>query len=145
MSEHNGTEDRAIVKEVRGKKIVLETMKSGACDSCAAHALCAGQSRCVEIITESDLPLKKGDVVHIEVSAGIKLFSSFIIFVFPIIIMFAAYFVSKVMLSLNENLCVLISILSLLPSMLIIRMLDKKYAKKVHFEIIEKITEEDAE
>ena len=142
MSEHN-TEDRAVVKEVRGKKVVLETMKSGACDSCAAHALCAGQSRCMEIITESDIPLKKGDIVHVEVSAGIKLFSSFIIFVFPIIIMFAVYFLSKVLLNLSENYSVLITILSLLPSMLIIWLLDKKYAKKVHFEIIEKIDQEE--
>ncbi len=144
MSEHN-TEDRAVVKEVRGKKVILETMKSGACDSCAAHALCAGQDRCVEIVTESDIPLKKGDIVNIEISAGIKLFSSFIIFVFPILVMFAAYFISKMLLSLSENFSVLITILSLLPSIVIIRILDKKYAKKVHFEIIKKIGEEDAQ
>ena len=78
---------------------------------------------------------KVGDFVEIVVKSGSRIFSAFMIFIFPLIFMIGAYFVSCDIFHFSEKLCVLFSLVGLMIGGIILRLSDKKLAKKITFEI----------
>ncbi|HCX73329.1 MAG TPA: hypothetical protein DHM37_06395 [Candidatus Cloacimonas sp.] len=138
MNEENIT-DVAVVKQVNGDKIVLEIEQTDSCNSCAMHGICqAGDKRIVYKI-KTDLKLQTGDRVKIFLEPGLRVLSSFLIFIFPILIMVLFYLGSKLIFSASENIAILFSILSLLFSGFAIYKLDKKMANRLKFKIVEKL------
>ena len=138
MSEENIT-DVAVVKQVDGDKVVLEIEQTDSCNSCAMHGIChAGDKRIVHKV-KSDLTLQTGDKVKIFLEPGLRVLSSFLIFIFPILIMVVFYLVSRLIFSASENTAILLSILSLLFSGFAIYRLDKKMANRLKFKIVEKL------
>jgi len=131
-------EDIAVVKSVDDKTVTIQIKKTDSCKSCSMKGVCGTSSKPIEHKIKTDLELKVGDRVKVYLSPGVKILSSFIIFVFPILLMILFYFLGKILLN-SENLAILISIIGLLFSGIIIYFIDKKYAKKIHFEIVEKI------
>ena len=117
---------------------MVELNQTAACDSCSIHNLCGKAKNSVQHKIKTEMNLETGDLVKVYISSGTKLLSSFVVFIFPIILMITAYLITK-FLSHNENLSILMSIFSLIPSGLFIYLFDKKFAQKLHFEIVEKI------
>ena len=131
-------EDIAVVKSVNGQTVIIQIKKTDSCKSCSMKGICGTSSRPIEHKIKTDLELKAGDLLKVNISPGVKIFSSFIIFIFPILLMIIFYFFGKILLN-SENLAILFSFIGLLLSGIIIYFVDKKYAKKIHFEIVEKI------
>jgi positive regulator of sigma E activity len=132
-------EDRAKVIEVFADGVLIEIQKSGSCKTCAISGVCGGPNRSFTHRIKTDLPLEKGDIIEISISSGVKLLSSFIVFILPIFFMILFYFLAKFLFELSENFAILLSFSSLLLSGVAIYLLDKKFARKIHFEIIGKV------
>ena len=136
-------EDIAIVSEVRGNEVLVEIPKSDSCDSCAAHGICSkGETTVTHWIT-TDLRVVKGDYVRLFIAPSLRIASSFIIFMLPVLVMLVFYLIPRFILHTSENISILISILSLGVSGLIIYYLDKSWGKKIKFEIVGKVSEEE--
>ncbi|MCD4650652.1 MAG: SoxR reducing system RseC family protein [Candidatus Cloacimonetes bacterium] len=138
MNMDDTQEDVAVVISTEKGKVTVEIDKSDSCDSCAIRGLCMSKGSSVRHTLETDIKLSIGDHVRVSASAGVKLLSSFILFILPIMMMIVFYFIAK-LIGFSEDVSIITSIAGLLVSILIIRLLDKRFANKIHFEIIEKI------
>ena len=132
-------EDIAIVKKYKNGIALVEIQKSEACNSCLMSKVCMGKDKSFLHKITTDMQLEIGDLVKIYISPGVKIFSSFIIFIFPVLSMIFFYFSGKYIFKLTENFSILVSFAGLFLSGVIIYIIDKKYSKKIHFEIIEKV------
>ena len=132
-------EDIAIVKEYKNGIALVEIQKSEACNSCSMNKVCMGKDKSFLHNITTDMQLEIGDLVKIYISPGVKIFSSFIIFIFPVLSMIFFYFSGKYIFKLTENFSILLSFAGLFLSGVIIYIIDKKYSKKIHFEIVEKV------
>jgi positive regulator of sigma E activity len=135
------TEDLAIVREVTGKQVVVEMQRNPGCSSCRAHSLCMGNDRPPTHIIETDIPLAVGDQVRIGISPGVKMLSSVMLFIFPLGMLFLFYAIARLALSFGENGSIGVSMIGLLLSGIIIKVFDRRFAGKVHFEILERMGE----
>ncbi len=134
----NLQEDLAVVKEVNGNEVTIEIMKEGSCDSCAMHGVCAGHDKTFTHTIKTDLKLKKDDVVRFNIAAPVRIFSSFIIFVFPILMMILFYFIAHSVIKTTEGTAILITFIGFILSGIIVYFIDKKFGKKVNFTIEKK-------
>lgn len=132
-------EDIAIVKKYKNGITLVEIQKSEACNSCPMSKVCMGKDKSILHKITTDMQLEIGDLVKIYISPGVKIFSSFIIFIFPVLSMIFFYFSGKYIFKLTENFSILLSFAGLFLSGVIIYIIDKKYSKKIHFEIVEKV------
>jgi positive regulator of sigma E activity len=135
-------EDRAEVIEIYEGEILIEIQKSGSCKSCAISGVCGGQDRSFRHRIKTDMKLEKGDIIEVSISSGVKLMSSFIVFIMPVLAMILFYFLAKYAVKLTEDFSILASFCGLLLSGILIYILDKKFASKIHFEIIGKVKNE---
>ena len=136
--------ERALVLEVLKGEILIEIQKGSSCDSCAIHGVCSGQNRTFQHRIKTDGKFEKGDIIEVNISSGVKLMSSFIVFILPVIAMIAFYFIVRYAIELSENFAILASFGGLLLSGGLIYLLDKIYADKVHFEVMGKVKDEDS-
>lgn len=135
-------EDVAQVVEVSTGRVKVNMLKPENCEGCAAHGFCTAGDKTSELWISTDLLLNVGDHVRVFISPALRVVSSIIIFLLPVILMLVFYLLAKYLFHTSENLSILISVLSLGVSGLIIWQLDRKWGKQVHYEIIEKISEE---
>ena len=134
--------ERATVIEVKNGEVLIEIEQGGSCDSCAIHGVCSGQNRSFQHRIKTDMKLEKGDIIEVEISSGVKLLSSFLVFIMPVLFMILFYFVARYAVKLPENFAILASFCGLLISGLVIYFADKRFAVKVHFEVTGKVNHE---
>jgi len=132
-------EDTARVVAVENNEITFEMLNTGSCDSCSMNGLCATNSKQVLHKTESELSLKVDDIIKVSLSPGVKILSAFVLFLIPILSMILFYIVGKLTFGWKEDFAILFSLLGLLVSGVFIFFVDKKFSKKIHFEILEVI------
>jgi len=132
-------EDVAIVKEVKDNKVLVEIAGAESCNSCSFKGMCSHKGEPRDIWVETEYELSQGDKVKLFISPALKIASSFTVFLLPIIIMLTFYLVSKYLFSISEDISILVSILSLGISGLLIWVFDKKWSKRIKFEIVEVI------
>jgi len=135
----NQHEDLAIVKEIKDGFVVLEMQSSESCDKCAIHGICQGMDKKIQHNIKTDIELSKGDLIRVQVSASIRIFSSFIVFIFPILSMLLFYSLGRYLFRFSENFSILFSFTGLILSGITIYFIDKKYTEKIKFKIIEKV------
>lgn len=139
IEEIEEIEDVAIVREVIGDMVTVEMMKTGACDKCAMSGVCVGHDKTVQHTIQTNRPLKVGDKVRVMVSPGMRIFSSLVIFLFPILSMILFYLVSRYLVHSSENIAILLSFAGLLLSGVVIYAVDKKCANRIRIDIVEKV------
>ncbi len=132
-------EDLAVVKEYKNGYAFIEIQKTDSCKSCGMNAICGKGSKNSRCKVKTDLDLKPGDVVEIYISAGVKVVSSLIIFIFPILMMIAFYLLAKFVFKFNENFSILSSFTGLLISGIIIYITDKLLTEMVNIVIVNKV------
>ncbi len=134
MLDNKNSSDSAIIKEVKNGKYLIEILRNGSCKSCGLNGVCAGESApSITQWVDSPLKLETGTMVQVSIAPTTKLLSSFLIFIFPIILMIIFYAIAKFGFHLIENTSVLISLTSLLLSGFLIHLFDKTFGKKVKF------------
>lgn len=135
----NQHEDLAVVKEINDGFVFIEMQTSGSCDKCAMHGICHGMDKKLQHKIKTDMELNEGDLIRVQVSASMRVFSSFIIFIFPILAMLLFYGLGKYLFRFSENFSILFSFAGLILSGITIYFIDKKYTEKIIFKIIEKV------
>lgn len=132
----------AVVREIVAGGVIVEMIPNGSCDSCAAHGICGSGNKDVRHHIITELPLAIGDHVEVYIEPGIRILSSFLVFIFPIIDMVIFYVVAKIVFHLAELPAIGISMLGLLFSGIIIKLVDKKTANRLRFQIVGKVQHE---
>ena len=135
----NQHEDLAVVKEIKDGFIFIEMQTSESCNKCAMHGVCQGMDKKLQHKIKTDMELSEGDFIRVQVSASMRVFSSFIIFIFPILSMLLFYGLGKYLFRFSENFSILLSFAGLVLSGITIYFIDKKYTEKIIFKIIEKV------
>ncbi len=139
MEETTHQEDIAVVTAVKGRSVTVEIMPGGGCKDCSMGHVCGAQGKKIQHQIKTDLNLAVGDQVKIFVSPGVKLLSSLVIFILPIFDLILFYCIAKFVFLLSENFSIVIGLVGFLLSGILIKVLDKIYAEKINFEILEKI------
>ncbi|MCD4818249.1 MAG: SoxR reducing system RseC family protein [Candidatus Cloacimonetes bacterium] len=137
--EQNNPEDLAVVIEVQNNFIIAEMKKSESCKSCSMSGMCMGTKKSVTHKIQTKNRYEIGDVIEVSISAGYRIFSSFLIFVFPIIMMIIFYLISRSVFHFSENISILMSFSGLLFSGVMIYFVDKKLGKKLNVNIVGKV------
>ncbi len=132
-------EDIAIVRKIEENFVLVEVERSGSCDGCAVSGICNSNERIILHKIKTEHKFTIGDKVRVDIAPSLRIFSSFIVFIFPIITMLLFYLISKYVLIFNEDLSIVISLFGLLLSGLFIYLIDKKYESKLSFKIIKKL------
>ncbi len=135
----NQHEDLAVVKKIKDGFVFIEMQTSGSCEKCAMHGICQGMDKKLQHKIRTDMELSEGDFIRVQVSASMRVFSSFIIFIFPILSMLLFYGLGKYLIRFSENFSILFSFAGLMLSGITIYFIDKKYTEKIIFKIIEKV------
>ena len=118
-----------IVKSVSDNKISVSRINTDSCGSCSMHGICGVKNQ-IDLVFKTSDSFKVGDTVEIIVSAEAKIFSAFIIFVFPILLMIIFYAVSFYFFKLTEGFSILLSIIGLVCSVFFIKIIDKRFELK---------------
>lgn len=128
-------EDLGIVREYKDGIAIIEIQPHGGCKSCAMHGVCGTPTQPIFHRIPTNADLQEGDRVTILVEPGTRVFSSLVLFLLPIVLMLIFYAIAKFALHTSENMAVLASILSLLVSLGIIKLIDKRFGPKLKITI----------
>jgi positive regulator of sigma E activity len=139
MQSIDNIEDIGIVTKINGTIVTVEMKKSGACESCAIRGMCMGKNTITTHEVETSIPLKTGDFVHIFIEPKYKLLSSFLLFIFPVLMMILTYLFCFFIFHITEKYSIGITFGSLIISGIIIYFIDKKCKHKLQIKITEKV------
>lgn len=124
-----------IVKELRGKTADVAITRSSACgDSCASCGLCPGQT--ARVFAVNDLGAKAGDTVIIDMTDRKILGAAFLVYIVPIIMLIAGYFISYAIFG-SEGLSILTGFIFLAVTFIVLMRIDRGLKRKYTPRIIE--------
>lgn len=132
-------EDIAVVRKVEDHIVHVEVERSGSCEGCAVSGICNVNNKTILHKIKTDLKLKIGDRIQVNIAPSLRVFSSFVVFIIPILTMLSFYLISKYLFIFSEDLSIVISMFGLLLSGLFIYIIDKMFANKLNFKIIKKL------
>ncbi len=132
-------EDIAVVRKTEKDFVHVEVERTGSCEGCAVSGICNSDDKIIMHKIKTELQLKIGDRVRVNIETSLRIFSSFVVFIIPILTMLSFYLISKYLFNLNEDLSIIISMFGLLLSGLFIYIIDKIFAKKLNFKITKKL------
>lgn len=132
-------EDIAVVKKIENDYVYVEVERTGSCEGCAVSGICNSNDKLILHKIKTDLQLKINDRVQVDIAPSLRVLSSFIVFIFPILTMLAFYLLSKFVFSFGEDASIIISLFGLLLSGLVIYLVDKKFENKLSFKILNKV------
>ncbi|HOV16481.1 MAG TPA: SoxR reducing system RseC family protein [Candidatus Cloacimonadota bacterium] len=133
MGKEEITEDIGVVTAVQDNRITVEIAKGGGCKSCSMYSFCGGNESKLTVNFNTDGGYRIGDKVKVDISAGIRVLSSLIIFGLPLVALFAFFLIARQFTS--EPYAILIGFGGLLLSFLIVKILDKKMAKRINYRL----------
>lgn len=132
----NKQEDMAIVKKIEKDHIIVEMIRTDSCKNCALNGMCQSTGKAVMHRIRTEKEFQEGDRIKVQIAPKLRLLSSFLLFIFPILTMILFYLLGKFVLTVSEAFSILISLFGLLCSVVIIYFIDKKFTNKLNLEII---------
>ncbi len=129
-------EDISTVVAIDGKKVTLEVCPTEGCSSCNMSGACGMGNKNKYFTLETDLPLKIGDKVTLQIQGGSEVVSSLVLFLLPIIFMILGFVLGRFVFAFKESTSVLFSILGLGLSFFVVKIIDHYYGKKISINII---------
>lgn len=126
-------EDIGTVIAIDGRQITVEICKSGGCQSCGLRGLCGSGKTSLVLNFETDESYKIGDKVKVSVSPGVRVLSSVLVFVFPLLALFGFFILGRSFL--NELGAILLGFGGMVIAFLIVKLLDKLIAKHINFKL----------
>lgn len=113
-----------LVTEICDDKIKVRFIKESACGgNCASCGAC--NSKPVEILIKNTLGAKCGDKVEVESDTGKILFSAFLLYIVPLIILISVYLIANMFA--KEIYSIILSVIAFFLSFLGIRNYGKKF------------------
>jgi positive regulator of sigma E activity len=127
------SEDIGLVTSVSGNRITVEIPKGGGCKSCSMKGLCGSDNKPVVLYFDTDGQYQVGDKVNVSVSSGVRILSSVIVFVFPLLALFGFFLIGRsFMTELNS---IIFGFGGLLLAFAVIKLLDKCIGKHINFQL----------
>ncbi len=145
MSELNLNEEISVdeigyVTEVGKDYIIVEQTPASTCKSCSMHGFCgAGAEHPKNKIMTKD-KYEVGEKIRVRLSPSKRIIDSLIIFILPILMMIIFYALGKFAFHFTEDLSIVSSIVGLVVSAGIIKIIDVKIGDDFKLEILEKLS-----
>ncbi len=132
MNSQNYTPtDVGTVVDIQNGLAIVEYSRSDACDTCKLKAFCFQKGGDVTKLTmKNNLNVKKGDIIQFEISPQMRILSSFLVFILPIIFMIGSYFLCKSAIGLSENISIVVSLISIAIAFIFVKFIDGQIKKK---------------
>ena len=130
-------EDSGVVTAVDGKYTTVEIVRGGGCKSCSMQGFCFKKSTPAQFVLTTELDLKTGDKVQLEISPGGRTMASLLVFGLPIAFLFAGFLVAEIWLTELASIAVAFTIMVL--GFLTVRLLDKSISKRLSIRIARKL------
>lgn len=136
MEEHH-IEDSGTVVSVHGTHVRVEVVRGAGCKSCSMRGFCFRKNVPAVFDLETELDLKAGDRVELEISPGARVLSALLIFGVPLFFLFGGFLISAHWLI--ELPSIGIAFLAMALSFFIIRYCDRNVAGSIKVRIGRKI------
>ena len=133
MTEEIQREDSGKVIQINGKRVKVELERGGGCKSCQLRGMCFAKNSPAIFDLETDLILEEGDRVSLEISPGGRVLSSVLIFLMPVLLLFAGYLIASRFF--GELPSIGFGFLGLVLSFAIVRWVDRNYGHKLKVRI----------
>ena len=86
--------DRGTVKKIENGFAFIEMQLNASCRSCSNKGVCMAGDKPAQLKIENTLELKENDIVEIDLPPQTKLSAGFILFILPLLSMFAGYYIA---------------------------------------------------
>lgn len=136
MSEEH-IADSGVITAIQGNAVKVEIQRGGGCRSCAMRGFCFSHNTPAVFHLISELPLKVGDKVELEVSGHGRVMASLLIFGLPVFALLLGYILAS--LWLVELASILLAFMAMALSFLVLKLCDKRLGTKIKIEIARKI------
>ncbi len=129
---NNNTKNIGLVKSIKGDFAFIELKRSAACKTCIGKSLCwtGKDNQSIIYKVKNSLNARTGDNIQLSFEPKTRILSSFIVYIFPLLLMMSGYIISKFLLILSEDISILIGLGFLLTSFFIIRQINNCFEKK---------------
>lgn len=118
-----------IVESIDGKEAVVNVKRRTACgDSCATCSVQCKTSR-TKISAKNLVDAKVGDKVQIEMATRTVILSAILVYIFPLVVLFGAYFLAELYYGLSEKNSVICALIAFTVSFILLFIIDK-FSKK---------------
>ena len=120
-----------IVIGIKDDSALVEVKKGESCTNCKLKSLCfhKGNEKTTFKI-KNILNAKKGDKIFFVIEPKIRILSSFLVYIMPILLLVGTYFICKFILQLSENWSILAAILFIPLSYLILKFIDRIFIRR---------------
>jgi positive regulator of sigma E activity len=123
--------DVGTVVDIQNGLAIVKYSRSDACNTCKLKAFCFQKGGDVTTLTmKNALNAKTGDKIQFEISPQIRILSSFLVFILPVLCMIGSYFLFKEGFSFSENLSILLSLISIVVAFVFVKIIDGQIKKK---------------
>ncbi len=123
--------DVGTVVDIQNGLAIVEYSRSDACDTCKLKAFCFQKGGDITKLTmKNNLNVKKGDMIQFEISPQMRMLSSFLVFILPIIFMIGSYFLCKSAIGLSENMSIVVSLVSIAVAFIVVKIIDGQIKNK---------------
>ncbi|RLC46173.1 MAG: hypothetical protein DRH57_06585 [Candidatus Cloacimonadota bacterium] len=129
--DDNKIQNIGIVKSIDDGFALVEINRIDTCGHCSAKSFCWTGSNDQPIFhrVKNTLNAKKDDKVQLSFIPKIRLFSSFIVYIFPLLLMIIGYVLGKFIFILSEDMSIVIGLGFLLISFFIIRQINNHFER----------------
>lgn len=129
--ENETTNEIGIVVNIKDNFVFVEVEKGESCSNCQLKSLCFHKGNETTIFKiKNILNAKKGDKISFVIEPKIRILSSFLIYIVPIIFLITTYSFCKYIFNISENLSILLAIISIPLCYFILKFIDKLFARK---------------
>lgn len=129
--ENDKPTDVGTVVGIQKDYATVEFSRSEACNTCKLKAFCFQKGGDATMLTMKNiLGAKVGDHIKFEISPQVRVLSSFLVFILPVIFMIGSYFLFKSAFGFSENLSILLSLISIAVAFVLVKFIDKQISKK---------------
>lgn len=123
--------DVGTVVDIQNGLAIVKYSRSDACNTCKLKAFCFQKGGDVTTLTmKNALNAKTGDTIQFEISPQVRILSSFLVFILPIIFMIGSYFLCKSAIGLSESVSILVSLVSIAVAFIVVKIIDGQIKKK---------------
>jgi positive regulator of sigma E activity len=123
-----------IVKSVSDKEIYVERTNIGACKSCSIGGICGMKDKS-EIVVNSDDTFEIGERVELMISPSVRVWSSLLVFITPIVFLILFYILAFYVFEFNEGWAVFGSIFGSGLGFVLLKGIDGRYGRRFEVRI----------
>ncbi len=140
LKEEISVDEIGYVTEIGNGYIIVEQTPAAVCKSCSMHGFCGAGAEHPKNKIFTKEKYEVGEKIRVRLSPSKRILDSLIIFILPIFMMIVFYALGKVAFHFSEDLSIVSSIVGLIFSAGIIKIIDVKIGDDFKLEIIERLS-----